>query len=59
MTWFDRGGFSMQPNLLAGLLPHLDRDEPEIYLWMFFNAWGACYREEINAMVEHPLPVLG
>jgi hypothetical protein len=59
MRWFDRGGFSMQPNLLAGLLPHLDRDEPEIYIWMFYNAWAACYREEINAMVEHPAPVLG
>jgi hypothetical protein len=59
MTWFARGGMSMQPNLLAGLLPHLDRDEPEICLWMFYNAWNACYREEANAMVEHPLPVLG
>ena len=26
---------------------------------MFFNAWAACYREEVQAMVEHPLPVLG
>jgi hypothetical protein len=59
MTWFDRGGISMQPNLLAGLLPHLDRDEPALYLWMFYNAWNSCYREEANAMVEHPLPVLG
>jgi hypothetical protein len=58
-NWFDRGGFSIQPNLLAGLLPHLDRDEPEIFLRMFFNAWCACYREEINAMVEHPNPELG
>jgi hypothetical protein len=57
--WFSRGGFSIQPNLLAGLLPYLDRDEPELYLWMFFNAWAACYREEINAMVEHPYPELG
>ena len=57
--WFDSGGFSVQPNLLAGLLPHLDRDEIEVYLWMFFNAWAACYREEVQAMVEHPLPVLG
>jgi hypothetical protein len=57
--WFDCGGFSVQPNLLAGLLPHLDRDEIEVYLWMFFNAWAACYREEVQAMVEHPLPVLG
>ncbi len=59
MTWFARGGISMQPNLLAGLLPYMDRDEPEIYLWMFYNAWNSCYREEANAMVEHPLPVLG
>jgi hypothetical protein len=57
--WFSRGGFSIQPNLLAGLLPYLDRDEPEVYLWMFFNAWAACYREETNAMIEHPMPVLG
>jgi len=57
--WFDRGGFSVQPNLLEGLRPYLDRDEPEIYLWMFFNAWAACYREDIHLMVEHPLPVLG
>ncbi|MBN1935521.1 MAG: hypothetical protein JW934_12710 [Anaerolineae bacterium] len=57
--WFDCGGFSAQPNLLAGLLPHLDRDEIEVYLWMFFNAWAACYREEVQAMVEHPQPVLG
>ncbi len=57
--WFDCGGFSAQPNLLAGLLPHLDRDEIEIYLWMFFNAWAACYRPEVQAMIEHPQPVLG
>jgi hypothetical protein len=40
-------------------MPHLDRDEIEVYTWMFFNAWAACYREEIGAMVEHPYPVLG
>ncbi|NQT20668.1 MAG: hypothetical protein HQ592_13255 [Planctomycetes bacterium] len=57
--WFARGGFSMQPNLLAGLMPYLDRDEPEQYIRMFFNAWCACYREETNAMVEHPWPWLG
>jgi hypothetical protein len=57
--WFSHGGFSIQPNLLAGLLPYLDRDEPEVYIWMFFNAWVACYREEINAMIEHPYPILG
>ncbi|MCX5771646.1 MAG: hypothetical protein NTZ09_15440 [Candidatus Hydrogenedentes bacterium] len=59
MTWYDRGGISMQPNLLAGLMPYLMRDEPEMYIWMFYNAWNSCYIEEANAMVEHPLPVLG
>ena len=57
--WFDRGGFSIQPNLLAGLIPHLDRDEIDVYLWMFFNGFAACYREEINSFSEHPLPELG
>jgi len=52
-------GFSIQPNLLAGLLPYLERDEIEVYLWMYFNALAACYREEIGAIVEHPYPVLG
>ena len=59
LQWFDRGGFSIQPNLLAGLIPHLDRDEIEVYLWMFFNALAACYREEVGTLVEHPLPELG
>ncbi len=57
--WYHQGGFSFQPNLLPGLMPHLDRDEIEIYIWMFFNAWNACYREEVGSMAEHPLPVLG
>jgi hypothetical protein len=54
-----RGGFSIQPCLLPGLMPHLDRDEPEIYLWMFFNAFATIYREEISGMIEHPMPELG
>jgi len=37
-NWHHRGDFSIQPNLLTGLAPHLIRDEPEIYIWMFFNA---------------------
>jgi len=57
--WFDFGGFSCQPNLLPGLMPHLDRDEPELYIWMYFNAFAATYREETNVMVEHPHPILG
>ncbi|MCP4644080.1 MAG: hypothetical protein GY851_26795, partial [bacterium] len=58
-TWFHCAGFSVQPNLLAGLVPYLHRDEPEVYIWMFYNAWASCYREEIAAMVEHPLPWIG
>jgi hypothetical protein len=54
-----RGGFSIQPCLLAGLLPHLERDEPEVFLWMLFNAFAAVYRDEIGGMIEHPLPELG
>ena len=54
-----RGGFSIQPNLLAGLIPHLDRDEVEISLLMFFNTWAACFREEVGGMIEHPMPELG
>ena len=57
--YFHRGGFSIQPNLLAGLMPHLERDEPEIYIWMYFNALCACYREEIGALREHPKPEPG
>ncbi|MEW6750868.1 MAG: hypothetical protein AB1505_07805 [Candidatus Latescibacterota bacterium] len=56
---FNRGGFSIQPCLLAGLLPHLERDEVEVYLWMFFNAFAAIYRDEISGMIEHPMPELG
>jgi ribosomal protein L27 len=58
-TWFDWAGFSCQPNLLAGLMPHLDRDEIEVYLWMFFNAYNAAYTPNIGGVVEHPRPVLG
>ncbi len=58
-NWFHRGGFSIQPNLLAGLMPHMIRDEPEVYIRMFLNAWVSCYREEINGMTEHPHPTLG
>ncbi|MBX7254940.1 MAG: hypothetical protein K1Y02_01170 [Candidatus Hydrogenedentes bacterium] len=58
-TWFSNAGFSMQPCLLANLLPYLDRDEPELYLWVFFNAWNSVYLSESNAMVEHPSPWLG
>jgi hypothetical protein len=58
-TWYDWAGFSCQPNLLAGLMPYLDRDEIEIYIWMFFNAFTAAYSPNIQGVVEHPRPVLG
>jgi hypothetical protein len=58
-AWFYVYGFSWQPNLLAGLMPYLDRDEPDVYIWMFFNAWASCYHEEINGLSEAPMPVLG
>jgi len=57
--WYDWAGFSCQPNLLAGLMPYLDRDEIEVYLWMFFNAFTAAYSPNIQGVVEHPRPVLG
>ncbi len=56
---FGRGGFSIQPNLLGGLLPYLDRDEPEVAIWMLMNGWAACLRGDVNALAEHPMPVLG
>jgi len=59
MQWYGLGGISMQPLLLPSLIPYLDRDEPEVYLWMFYNNFNAVYREEINAICEHPTPILG
>jgi hypothetical protein len=26
---------------------------------MFFNSLASCYREEVNTLVEHPMPELG
>ena len=57
--WYHQGGYSVQPNLLAGLIPYLDRDEIEVYLWMFFNAWAVCYTEEGGSLFEHPMPFPG
>jgi hypothetical protein len=48
----------MQPNLIYGLSPYLDRDQVEHYLRVFFNGFAACWREEIRSMTEHPLPTL-
>lgn len=56
--WFSRGGFSMQPNLVYFPPPYLLRDEVEHFLRAFFNAFAACWRGDIRAMTEHPLPGL-
>jgi len=56
--WFDRGGFSMQPNLVYGLPPYLLRDQIEHFLRAFFNGFAACWRTDIRSMTEHPLPTL-
>ena len=56
--WFDRGGFSFQPNLLYFPPPYLFRDQVEHFLRAFFNGFAACWRPELRAMTEHPLPTL-
>ena len=56
--WFSRGGFSMQPNLLYFTPPYLYRDQVEHFLRAFFNGFAACWRADIRAMTEHPLPTL-
>ncbi|UCH33860.1 MAG: hypothetical protein JSV65_15045, partial [Armatimonadota bacterium] len=56
--WFSRGGFSMQPNLLYFTPPYLYRDQIEHFLRAFFNGFAACWRADIRAMAEHPLPTL-
>jgi len=57
--WFSCGGFSYQPNLLYFPPPYLDRDEIEHFLRALFNGFVACWRADVRAMTEHPLPTLG
>ena len=56
--WFSQGGFSMQPNLLYFTPPYLYRDQVEHFLRAFCNGFAACWRADIRAMAEHPLPRL-
>lgn len=56
--WFDRGGFSMQPNLHWFCEPYLMRDEPEHFLRAFFNGFASAFRPDTTMLVEHPLPEL-
>ncbi|MHB0874693.1 MAG: hypothetical protein ACYC5O_01485 [Anaerolineae bacterium] len=57
--WYARGGACEEPNYFPDSLPYLDRDEPEVYMWMFFNAWCFCWQQELCAMAEHPAPFPG
>jgi len=56
-NWFSRTGFNPEPNYFPDVLPYLDRDEPDIYIWMFFNKWAAVYIPEIGGMAEHSAPL--
>jgi hypothetical protein len=56
--WFSRGGFSFQPNLWYFPPPYLARDQVEHFLRALFNGFAACWRADIRAMTEHPLPGL-
>lgn len=57
--WFGRGGFSYQPNLWYFPPPYLERDQVEHFLRALFNGFAACWRADLRAMTEHPLPGLG
>ncbi|MBN1852664.1 MAG: hypothetical protein JW829_08065 [Pirellulales bacterium] len=57
--WFDRGGISMQANLLCNPISYLLRDEPEHFLRGYFNAFAASYFPDTRMMTEHALPNLG
>ena len=56
--WFDRGGFSVQPNLLQGPIAYLLRDEVNHYLRSYFNSFAATFRRDTRACTEHPMPTL-
>jgi len=56
--WFSRGGFSFQPNLWYFPPPYLERDQIEHFLRALFNGFAACWRADLRAMTEHPLPGL-
>ena len=42
-NWFDLGGFSMQPNLLCGPIPYLQRDEIKHFLRAYFNGFAVAF----------------
>jgi len=57
--WFDRGGFSMQPNLLWGPVIYAMRDEVKHFLRGYFNSFASAFRPDVRMLTEHPLPALG
>jgi len=57
--WFSRGGFSMQPNLLCGPIPYLQRDEIKHFLRAYFNSFAVGVHSDTRMMTEHPLPQMG
>jgi len=56
--WFDRGGFSMQPNLLWGPIAYLLRDDIPHFLRAYFNSFAVTFRQDTRMCTEHPLPTL-
>ena len=54
--WFDRGGFSRQPNLLWGPIAYLLRDDVAHYLRAYFNSFAVAFRADTRMLTEHPLP---
>ena len=58
-NWFNRGGISMQANLLCNPIPYLLRDEPQHFLRAYFNAFSASYWTDTRMMTEHALPNIG
>ena len=54
--WFDRGGFSVQPNLLWHPIAYLLRDDVPHYLRAYFNSLAVTFREDTRMCAEHPLP---
>jgi hypothetical protein len=57
--WFNRGGISMQANLLCNPIPYLLRDEPGHFLRAYFNAFAVSYFPDTRMMTEHALPNIG
>lgn len=57
--WFNRGGISMQANLLCNPVVYLLRDEPKHFLRAYFNAFAVSYWADTRMMTEHALPNIG